>query len=151
MPTGFEIDFLPVGDKSCSGDAICIRYGTVESGYSIHVVDGGYATTTQSITDHLDSYYGRPRHIDHIVLTHADGDHASGLLGVLENYSVGALWMNRPWLYAEEIVHNFHANWTVDGLRRHLRAAFPTLVALEDLANGEGDSDLLPASGRSNR
>jgi hypothetical protein len=134
MPQGFEIDFLPVGENSCSGDAICVRYGSPETGYTINIVDGGYASTTESIIGHLKTHYGHPARIDNVVLTHADRDHAAGLIGILEQYQVGALWMNRPWLYAEQTIHNFHGNWTVPGLVRHLRDEFDKLVELESIA-----------------
>ena len=130
----FEIDFLPVGENSCSGDAICVRYGTPEVGFTINLVDGGYESTTQTIIDHLDRYYGRPSRIDNVVLTHADRDHAAGLVAILERYEVGALWMNRPWLYVEQIVHHFHGNWTLQGLTTHLRTEFDKLVELEAIA-----------------
>jgi beta-lactamase superfamily II metal-dependent hydrolase len=138
MPQGFEIDFLPVGENSCSGDAICVRYGSPESGYIINVIDGGYASTTETIITHLNSHYGRPTRIHNVVLTHADRDHAAGLIGILEQYEVAALWMNRPWLYAEEIVHHFHGNWTVPGLVSHLRDEFDKLVELESIAIRKG-------------
>lgn len=138
MPQGFEIDFLPVGENSCSGDAICVRYGSPETGYKINIVDGGYSSTTETIIAHLNDHYGRPTYIHNVVLTHADRDHAAGLIGILEKYQVGALWMNRPWLYAEQIVHHFHGNWTVPGLVRHLRDEFDKLVELENIAIRKG-------------
>ena len=41
---GFEIDFLPVGDKSKSGDAICMRWGNLHDPLkqNVMVVDGGF-------------------------------------------------------------------------------------------------------------
>ena len=138
MPQGFEIDFLPVGENSCSGDAICVRYGSPESGYTINIVDGGYASTTETIITHLNTHYGRPSRIHNVVLTHADRDHAAGLIGILERYQVGALWINRPWLYAAQVIHHFHGNWTVPGLVRHLRDEFDKLVELESIAIRKG-------------
>lgn len=138
MPHGFEIDFLPVGENSCSGDAICVRYGSSESGYTINLVDGGYSSSTDTIIAHLNAHYGRPTRIHNVVLTHADRDHAAGLIGILEQYEVGALWMNRPWLYAKQIINNFHGNWTVPGLVRHLRDEFDKLVELENIAIRKG-------------
>jgi hypothetical protein len=49
MSECFEVDFLPVGENSCSGDAICLRYGSPQTGYNINIVDGGYASTTEAI------------------------------------------------------------------------------------------------------
>ncbi len=147
MPEGFEIDFLPVGENTCSGDSICLRYGSPATGYQIHVVDGGYANTTETIIQHLANHYGQPERIENVILTHGDSDHAPGLIGVLETYEVGALWMNRPWLYAAEIIDQFHGNWTLQGLIDHLRAEYSTLVTLEDIALEKGIPIYAPLQG----
>ncbi|WP_352781352.1 MBL fold metallo-hydrolase [Mesorhizobium sp. M0244] len=42
--------------------------------------------------------------IDHVVATHNDGDHALGLVAVLEHFDPGVLWMLRPWMYADELI-----------------------------------------------
>ena len=130
----YVIDFFPVGTKASSGDAIALRYGSPAYGYTTHIVDGGYADTAPGLIEHVRSSYGSSK-VDHVVLTHADGDHAAGLVEVLETLDVQALWMNRPWLYASEIIHQFHGNWTIDGLVRHLREKYPTLVTLESIAH----------------
>ncbi|MCD1266855.1 hypothetical protein B5M44_21465 [Shinella sumterensis] len=132
----YEIEFLSVGDSN--GDAICVRYGNPLSGFVIHVVDGGYAPTGQTIIDHINKYYGAPKRIDHVVLTHADNDHVSGLLDVVRYFEVGALWMNRPWLYAAEIVGSFHGNYTAEGLFKTIRAAYPLVAQLEEIAIAKG-------------
>lgn len=129
----YVFDFMPVGTKTSSGDAIALRYGSSANGFTTHIVDGGYADTAPGLIEQVRSY-GSER-VDHVVLTHADGDHAAGLVEVLETLDVKALWMNRPWLHAEEIIRHFHGNWTVEGLVRHLRGKFPTLVELEEIAN----------------
>lgn len=133
----YEIDFLPVGTKASSGDAIALRYGSDTFGFTTHIVDGGYADTAPGLIKHVREGYGTEV-VMHVVLTHADRDHAAGLVDVMETMTVGALWMNRPWLYAAEIVHHFHGNWTVDGLVRHLREQYATLVELEDIALRRG-------------
>jgi hypothetical protein len=51
---------------------------------------------------------------------------------------VRSLWMNRPWLYAGEVIHNFHGNWTLQGLIDHIREEHPYLVELENIANSRG-------------
>jgi hypothetical protein len=43
--TGFEIDFLPVGEKSASGDAILFRCIDDNGVYTVILIDGGYAET----------------------------------------------------------------------------------------------------------
>jgi beta-lactamase superfamily II metal-dependent hydrolase len=129
---GYQVDFLPVGDSN--GDAICIRYGTEANGYTIHVVDGGWSETSQVIIDHIEKYYGKGARIDHMVLSHADNDHAVGLPAVLEHFEVGALWMNRPWLYAAQVIDDFHKNYTVAGLVARMKELHEYLVELEKIA-----------------
>jgi len=131
----YEVDFLPVGDSS--GDAIVVRYGNDQDGYWLHVVDGGLTDTAQTIIDHIDKHY--PGYwINHMVLSHADNDHACGLIGVLERFEVKNLWMNRPWLYAREVIQHFHGNFTLDGLVADIRERHPYLVELERIAMKKG-------------
>lgn len=77
-------------------------------------------------------------HINHIVLSHADDDHATGLVGVMERFRVDHLWMNRPWLYADQILHHFHGRFTLQGLIDDIKDGHPYLVELERLANEKG-------------
>lgn len=131
----YEIDFLPVGEGS--GDAIVIRYGDETAGYYLHVVDGGRTETAQTIINHINTFYPGYR-INHMVLSHADDDHATGLVGVMEKIKVDNLWMNRPWLYASEILHHFHGNFTLQGLIDDIKGRHPYLVELERLAIKKG-------------
>lgn len=128
----YEIDFLPVGEGS--GDAIVIHYGDDTDGYALHVVDGGRTETAETIIGHINAFYPG-YHINHMVLSHADDDHATGLVGVMEVMEVKHLWMNRPWLYAAEILHHFHGNFTLQGLIDNIKERHPYLVQLERLAN----------------
>ncbi|MDR6523301.1 beta-lactamase superfamily II metal-dependent hydrolase [Variovorax paradoxus] len=131
----YEVDFLPVGEGS--GDAIVIRYGDDTDGYLLHVVDGGRTETAKTIVDHINAVY--PGYfINHMVLSHADDDHATGLVGVMEKMEVRNLWMNRPWLYAEQILHHFHGNFTLQGLIDDIKRRHPYLVELERLAIKNG-------------
>ncbi|MFT3941570.1 ComEC/Rec2 family competence protein [Rhodopseudomonas sp.] len=132
----FEIDFLPVGDSN--GDAICIRYGNDNQGYYVHVVDGGYTDTADTIIKHIEEHYGAGYFINNMVLSHADNDHAMGLIGVMKRFEVKNLWMNRPWLYAAEILPHMHGNYTLPGLIDKIREMHPYLVELEDLATQKG-------------
>ncbi|RWD02077.1 MAG: MBL fold metallo-hydrolase [Mesorhizobium sp.] len=127
----YEVDFLPVGDSN--GDAIVIRYGSPQQGYLIHVVDGGFTDTGTTIVSHIDHYYGA-RRIDHVVVTHSDSDHVAGLIEVVESFYVGAIWMNLPWLYVDEVIDDFDPRFTRVGLRNRLRSAYPYLLELERIA-----------------
>lgn len=131
-----EIDFLPVGNSN--GDAITVRYGNSNDGYYVHLIDGGYTETSKDIIDHIRINYGQNFFINHMVLSHADNDHAAGLIDVISQMRVENLWMNRPWLYAAEILPHMHGNYTLEGLVREIRNMHPYLVQLERLANAQG-------------
>ncbi len=132
MADFFEVDFLAV-ETNKSGDAITIRYQIGEV-VSIHVVDGGFLDTGKQIGEHIRKYYGGTKFIDHVVLTHSDQDHANGLRIVLEEFEVGALWMHRPWLYADELIDRFETYNSVEALRRTLRSTYSAVAELEDIA-----------------
>lgn len=131
----FEVDFLPVGDSY--GDAIVIRYGDEGAGYYLHVVDGGRTDTADTIIKHINDYYPG-YHINHMVVSHADNDHACGLIGVMKHFKVKHLWMNRPWLYAQQTLHHFHGNYTLQGLIDEMKERHSYLVELEELAKAQG-------------
>lgn len=127
----YEVDFLPIGDSH--GDAICMRYGNPQIGYAIDIVDGGYTDTGQAILEHLDKVY-QSNTVNTVVLTHADDDHARGLIPVLENCRVGSLRMNCPWHYAAATLHHYHGNYTLQGLIDYMKEKHHVLVELEDIA-----------------
>ena len=136
MSDFFEIDFLDV-ESNKSGDAITLRY-QIDRISCIHVIDGGFKDTGQKVVDHIKKYYGNPTYIDHVVASHPDGDHAGGLRTVLETFEVGRLWMLRPWVYADEIIHRFSRYSSVENLKKRLREVYPNIAALEEIA-GERD------------
>lgn len=130
---GYEIDFLPVGDGEASGDAIGVRYGYANA-YSVIVVDGGTVDSGKAFVDHINKYYDTPSRIDHVVCTHPDDDHSSGLREVIKAFEIKAIWIHRPWLYADRLVDRFKGNWTVQGLRKRLRDDFPIIAEISDYA-----------------
>ncbi|HCL4085458.1 MULTISPECIES: ComEC/Rec2 family competence protein [Pseudomonas] len=146
MADYFEIDFLGV-ETAKSGDAITLRY-SVNGTEGIHVVDGGYLDTGDQIVEHLKTYYGTTV-IDHVILTHPDRDHANGLRKVLEQCSVRNLWINRPWIYAEQLIDRFEAYESVEALRRKLRSVYDATAALEDIAVEKGIPIHAPLQGQS--
>ena len=131
-----EIDFLAVGDRKQSGDAIALRYSQGDgTPYRIHVIDGGDQAAGVQMVDHIRTYYGNPTRIDTVVCTHGDGDHSSGLPKVIGEFEVGGIWMNRPWLYASSIIDAFKdKRMTEASLERHLRAEYPILAEIEGVA-----------------
>src|ERR1700744_429848 len=118
MADSYELDFLAV-ETDKSGDAIAIRY-TINGTTGVHVIDGGYLDTGDQLVAHIKEHYG-VTHVDHVVLTHPDQDHANGLRKILEEFSVGTLWINRPWIYADLLLPRFGTYNYVDALRNKLR------------------------------
>lgn len=53
---------------------------------------------------------------------------------MLEEFDVGALWMLRPWQYAEELLPRFSRFTSLDNLVKRLREVYPNLDALEEIA-----------------
>ena len=134
---GYEIDFLPVGNGSRSGDAIAVRYGYPGS-YKVMVYDGGTKESGQALVDHIKTYYGTTR-VDYVVNSHPDGDHASGLSVVLEQLEVGELWMHQPWNYSAVIRDYFNdGRITHNSLEERLKEKMGAAHALEKLAKEKG-------------
>jgi beta-lactamase superfamily II metal-dependent hydrolase len=90
-----EIEFLAVGEGAKAGDAIVIRYGDVNA-YELMLIDGGHAETGDEIVAHLKEHFGPNPVLEHVVLTHSDADHASGLRTVLQEISANNLWVQVP-------------------------------------------------------
>ena len=110
--------------------------GTASTGFTF--VDGGYANDGQKLVQHIREYYDKPPYIDHVVLTHPDTDHASGLTTVLEEYDVKRLWMNRPWEHIDELMPRFERYQDRDRLIARLKRDFPKAAELDELANDKG-------------
>jgi len=131
-----ELDFWSV-EAPKSGDAISVRYRIGDEDY-VHVIDGGYQKTGESLAENISKYYGQTKFIDHVVATHNDGDHAGGLRVILDTYTVGTLWMLRPWLYAEQLLPYFNTYSSAAALKSRLRALYANLVELETIALRKG-------------
>ena len=104
----------------------------------MHVIDGGYTDTADTVIKHIQANYGANYFINNMILSHADNDHAMGLIGVMEHFDVKHLWMNRPWLFAAEILPYMHGNYTLQGLIDKIREMHPYLIELERLRERKG-------------
>ncbi len=145
MSDFFEIDFLDV-ESSKSGDAIPLRY-QLNGEISIHVVDGGFQDTGEKVVSHIRTFYNDAKVIDNVVVSHPDEDHTGGLTQVLEEFEVGALWMLRPWIYADELIDRFSRFRSVDNLIRRLKELYPNIAALEEIAVEKGVTVYEPFQG----
>lgn len=142
-----EIEFLAVGEASRAGDCAVIRYGDATN-YELMLVDGGTADTGEALVKHLKKHFGDKVRLTHIVLTHSDNDHASGLREVLREIPVHNLWLHIPWLLAKEAVHLFKdTRWTADGLADAVRKEYGIIEEIIDLAQEQRTSIHYPFQG----
>ena len=133
----FEIDFLPVGNGDRSGDAIAVRYGQ-PGAYTVMVYDGGSKEAGSKLVKHIREYY-QTDYVDHVVNSHPDADHASGLSVVLEELKVGTLWLHQPWHYSHIISDYFKdGRITSQSLKTRLQEKMATAYQLEQLAVEKG-------------
>jgi len=84
------------------------------------------------------------------IYTHPDGDHSSGLREVLNELSVGELWMHRPWEHSEEILNLFvDGRITENSLSDRLKDAYNFAHEIEEIATDKGITIKEPFTGLS--
>jgi beta-lactamase superfamily II metal-dependent hydrolase len=146
----YEIDYIPVGDGEKAGDAIALRFGNLagpRNEQSVVIIDGGFKESGERLVNHVKTYYGTD-HVDLVVSTHPDADHASGLSVVLEKMSVGQLSMHRPWEHAATIKGFFkNGKITASGLEERLEKSLQNASDLETIANKNGVQIVEPFQG----
>lgn len=149
----YEIDFLAIGEESRSGDAITLRFGDLNGpreAQTVVVVDGGFTDDGVKVIKHLAEYYHTDR-ADIVVSTHPDGDHAAGLAVVLNELSVGALWMHQPWNHTDDIAKLFKDGRVTDtSVAETIRKALDDARDLEKIALRKGIPIVEPFVGSSN-
>jgi beta-lactamase superfamily II metal-dependent hydrolase len=142
-----EIEFLPVGDASRAGDAIVVRYGE-SNAFRLMLIDGGTTETGEQIVSHLRAEFGPNVTLAHVLLTHSDSDHASGLRTVLEQIPVANVWLHMPWRHASECLPLFRdKRWTVAGLERELRTQYSIIDEIVTFAQRQGAIVTSPEQG----
>ncbi|HDS0962072.1 hypothetical protein PshuTeo2_21000 [Pseudomonas hunanensis] len=135
--SSFEVEFIPVGEGERSGDAILARW-TEGDVHRVMVYDGGTKASGQRLVDHIKSHYKTTR-VDYVVNSHPDNDHASGLSVVLEQLSVGEVWMHRPWDHSQIIRDYFHdGRITDESLKVRLQEKMAAAYKIETLAVEKG-------------
>lgn len=136
----YEMDFIGVSEELAKkdADAIAFRWKT-ENGFKRCVYDGGFEAHGECLAEVLNKYYfqhDEEKVIDAVFVSHSDQDHTSGLKTILENFTVKALYMNRPWLYVDELIDKADdKRITKDSLIRRLKEKFQYIADLEELAD----------------
>jgi beta-lactamase superfamily II metal-dependent hydrolase len=133
-----EIDFLPVGEESKSGDAIALRFGIYEDAkwknQTVMIIDGGNSDSGERLVKHVKEVY-KTTTVDRVILTHPDGDHASGLRNVIEELKVGKIWMHRPWNHWADLKDSVVDNRiTKKSFTQRLRESYQFAHDIEQLA-----------------
>ena len=59
------------------------------------------------------------------------------------------LWINRPWIYADQLIEKFENYESVEALRRKLRSIYDATAMLEDIAVAKGIPIHAPLQGKS--
>jgi beta-lactamase superfamily II metal-dependent hydrolase len=112
------------------------------------VYDGGTKEYGADLVAHIRKYFGT-NHVDYLVNSHPDNDHAGGLSYVIENMSVGEVWMHRPWAYSREILDYFHdGRITHASLAERLKDKMAAAYAMEEAAVARGVPVYEPFAGR---
>jgi len=142
-----EVEFLPVGEGERAGDCIVVRYGE-EHAYQLMVVDGGTLEAGENLVAHIRKEFPGSNVIEHVVLTHADADHASGLRKLFGEFEIKNLWMHVPWLAAADAKELFaDKNMSAEKLAQVLRKEYDILAELWDLAVQHGTAIRQPFQG----
>jgi phosphoribosyl 1,2-cyclic phosphodiesterase len=82
------------------------------------------------------------------VSTHPDADHSSGLEVVLEELTVGQLWMHRPWLHTEDIAKMFKDGRVTDmSVAEGIRKSLEDVRCLESFAIAKNIAIVEPFTG----
>lgn len=141
-----EIEFLPVGENSKAGDCIVVRYGEPET-FNLMVIDGGTTESGKALVEHIRVQFPGAARIEHVVLTHADADHASGLRELFGEFEIGRLWMHVPWTLAREATAYFDGHPHPDTLEKKIYEEYDILAELVALAEAHGVAVEMPFAG----
>ncbi len=135
MQMEYEIDFLPVGEGSSSGDAICLRYSDDEgASWHVGVIDGGTQSSGESLCEHIKTHYNTEV-VDFVICTHPDKDHASGLSKVFDELTVKKLLMHCPWNYVNHIFESVtDGRITKESMRERLINGHPYAYKIYEYA-----------------
>lgn len=139
----YELEFIGINKDAKDADAICFRfYDASTKRFVVGIYDGGTLDYGEALKNHLMKYYfpeeTQPT-IDFVICSHSDLDHASGLSIILEEFKVNNLYMNRPWLYVDELFDKVNdGRITKQSLERRLREKYSYIENLEKIAKNKG-------------
>lgn len=145
--TGYEVDFISVSKEQAKqdADAICFRWKRYDGSFGIGVYDAGFQVHGEEMVKLINKYYfndpqGKKRRsektIDCVFVSHPHDDHTGGISEIIRNFSIGVIYMNRPWLYTTELLaYKKDGRTTEKSLKEELIQDFPNIREIEILAN----------------
>ena len=139
----YEIDFIGINKEGKDADAICFRYfNKSDNKYHIGIYDGGTNDYGIEMKEHIKKYYKQGNEkivIDFVVCSHSHIDHASGLTEILNEFDVKKVYMNRPWLYINELYEIIKdKRITKSSLEDRLRTNYKYIVDIEKICKDKG-------------
>jgi len=150
MVMGYEVDFLGTQSEAKSGDAIAIRFGNLHGSrneQTVIVIDGGFTNDGIRLVNHIRTHFGTDR-VDLVISTHPDHDHINGLDTVLNEMTVGELWLHLPWEHNAGLSAKFHDGRISDNsVSERLKDTLNKAHALYELAESRGITVREPFTG----
>lgn len=132
---------MAVGNESQSGDAIAVRFGDLHGAreeQTVVIIDGGFTDTGKELADFIEKHYSTSQ-VDLVISTHPDADHINGLSYIIENLTVGELWIHKPWEHIEGIADKFKDGRVTDNsIGEKLKESLESAYALCQLAESKG-------------
>ncbi|MGN0149458.1 MAG: MBL fold metallo-hydrolase [Clostridia bacterium] len=136
----YELDFIGIDEETKDADAIGIHW-IENDAHTIGVYDGGFSVHGNALKNIIEKYYftDDKKDIDFIICSHSDQDHVNGLKVLLENNTVKKLYMNRPWLYIDELYEKVNdGRITKKSLEDRLKKTYKFIDDIEALAIEKG-------------
>lgn len=132
----YELDFIGVSEQTKDADAIGIHWIDNDV-HTIGIYDGGFELHGEKLRSIIENYYfaNDKKDVDFIICSHSDQDHVSGLKSIIETLEVKRIYMNRPWLYIEELYKKINDGQISEkSLESRLKETYKYLCEIEELA-----------------
>lgn len=139
----YELEIMGLDEKTGNADAICFRFfSETKNKFIVGVYDGGTKIYGSALVDHIKKYYFKNEEklvIDFIICSHPDQDHVTGLETLFDNFKVKKIYINRPWLYTDELFGKINdGRITKHTLEERLKEKYCYVKNLEIKAKGKG-------------
>ena len=133
MTDNFEIVLFGSGSSKVLGDTIYIHYEYQGKVYSYVYVCGSKFGLEQLISWHQKH---KRQHIDALIISHADKDHAQYGAELVRQMKVNSIWMHQPWKYINDIYPKVNdGRITPQSLENRLIEKYSIIYEIAKVAN----------------